>query len=265
MWESNTVEANGIRLHYTRTGGAKPPLVLAHGITDNGLCWTDVAQVLQADYDVIMVDARGHGLSDAPETGNDWMTLAEDIQGVIQALELQKPIVLGHSMGALTALIFASQYPDVPKAILLEDPPPMWMGASNTRNDGGAGVRNWIRSLAGQNRDDLLAGQRQATPHWTETELTTWADSKMQVSQNVAKIVDSNSDFSDLMPKITCPALLITADPNLGAAVNSETAARLKLLVPQIQIENIADAGHSIHRDKFDDYMRVVQAYLKSL
>jgi N-formylmaleamate deformylase len=62
-WQSGDVTANGIRLHYTRTGGDKPPLVLAHGVTDDGLCWTPVAAALAPDYDVIMVDARGHGRS----------------------------------------------------------------------------------------------------------------------------------------------------------------------------------------------------------
>ena len=271
MWESNTVEANGIKLHYTRTGGAKPPLILAHGITDNGLCWTDVAQVLQADYDVIMVDARGHGLSDAPEDGYDWMRFADDLHRVIEGLQLENPIILGHSMGALTALIVASLGPDVmlypvyPKAILLEDPPAMWMPSTGADTARAEGIRDWILSLKGKSRDELLDAQRQATPHWSETELENWADSKLQVSPHVSKIIGTNKDFSYLFRAIECPALLITADPNQGAIVNSETAAHLKALVPQLQIENIAGAGHSIHRDKFDNYMRVVQAYLKRL
>ena len=64
-WHSGFVESNGIRLHYTRTGGDKPPLVLAHGVTDAGLCWTPLAEALAPEYDAIMVDARGHGRSDA--------------------------------------------------------------------------------------------------------------------------------------------------------------------------------------------------------
>ena len=67
-WQSGDIETNGIRMHYHRTGGDKPALVLSHGATDSGLCWTRVARVLEADYDVIMPDARGHGRSDAPAT-----------------------------------------------------------------------------------------------------------------------------------------------------------------------------------------------------
>ncbi len=90
-WQSGEVEANGIRLHYTRTGGAKPPVVLAHGFSDDGLCWTPVAEALAPRYDVIMVDARGHGRSSAPEQGYSATIQAADLQGVITALGLQRP------------------------------------------------------------------------------------------------------------------------------------------------------------------------------
>ena len=53
QWQSGDVTANGIKVHYTRTGGDKPPLVLNHGATDNGLCWTPVATALEAEYDVV--------------------------------------------------------------------------------------------------------------------------------------------------------------------------------------------------------------------
>src|SRR5690349_5016852 len=103
-WQSGELDANGIRIHYTRTGGAKPPLVLAHGFSDDGLCWTPVARALEQDYDVIMVDARGHGLSEAPEQGYGHDQQAADLAGAIDALGLRRPAVLGHSMGAATTL-----------------------------------------------------------------------------------------------------------------------------------------------------------------
>jgi pimeloyl-ACP methyl ester carboxylesterase len=68
-WQTGYVETNGLRLHYTRTGGTKPPIVMAHGVTDAGPCRASVAEALAAEYDAIMVDARGHGRSDAPERG----------------------------------------------------------------------------------------------------------------------------------------------------------------------------------------------------
>lgn len=52
---------NGVKIHYYRTGGNKPPFVLLHGATDNGLCRTPVAEKLADKYDVIMPDALATG------------------------------------------------------------------------------------------------------------------------------------------------------------------------------------------------------------
>src|SRR5215207_9790651 len=164
-WQSGHIEANGIRLHYTRTGGAGPPLVLAHGVTDNGLCWTPVAAALAPEYDVIMVDARGHGYSDAPEQGYGPATQADDLSGLIGALGLRRPAVLGHSMGAVTTLVLAGAYPDVPGAILLEDPPPWWAAPpeeSPGDAERSAQMRIWITDLKRKTREELIAAQRAA-------------------------------------------------------------------------------------------------------
>ena len=120
-WRSDHVTANGIKMHYTRTGGDGPPVVLCHGSTDNGLCWTPVARALEADYDVVMPDARGHGLTDAPESGYDVATRAADLAAFVAALGLERPVVGGHSMGASTTLCFAAGHPDMLRAAVLED------------------------------------------------------------------------------------------------------------------------------------------------
>ena len=126
-WKSDYVTVNKIKLHYTRTGGDKQPLVVAHGVTDDGLCWTTIAKALAPNYDVVMVDARGHGRSDSPKSGYGPASHAKDMMGLVTKLNLQHPILLGHSMGAMTTLAFAGAYPDIPRAILLEDPPPWWV------------------------------------------------------------------------------------------------------------------------------------------
>ena len=90
-----------MRLHYYRTGhGDKPPLVLVHGFSDNGLCWSRTAHDLEAEYDVVMPDMRGHGLSARMRPGDD-VDMAADLAGLIRGLGLTRPIVGGHSMGAM--------------------------------------------------------------------------------------------------------------------------------------------------------------------
>jgi N-formylmaleamate deformylase len=265
-WQSGDVKANGIRLHYTRTGGAKPPVVLAHGFSDDGLCWTPVAEVLAPDYDVIMVDARGHGRSDAPAHGYGPTDHAADLAGAIAALELRRPAVLGHSMGAATALALAGADPDVPGAILLEDPPAWWVAASATDaeiEERLAQRRRWIEDLKSKTREELIVAQRAATPGWSEAELGPWADSKLRFNPSAMTMDPTGSlDWPATLARISCPALLITADPALGAILSDEMAGALQALVPQLRIAHITGAGHSIRRDQFDSYMQVVRGFL---
>ena len=93
-WTTGTCEANGINVHYLRTGGDKPPIVLLHGLMLNGACWTPLARALAEDYDVVMPDARGHGYSDAPDHGYSYNELATDVIGFIDVLRLAPPVLL---------------------------------------------------------------------------------------------------------------------------------------------------------------------------
>ncbi|HEX8236074.1 MAG TPA: alpha/beta hydrolase [Abditibacteriaceae bacterium] len=287
-WHEGDIKVDGLRLHYTRTGGAKPPVVLAHGFSDDGSCWKPVAQILSSQYDLIMVDARGHGRSAAPESGYSLMDHARDIAGVINGLGLHRPAVLGHSMGGATALVLAGAYPLLPSAILIEDagafgmkpstptPASQEQGAEEQQEqerrqmeeeqasrERQSGMHAWIRGIQGKTREELIAQQRAQTPHWSDDELEPWADSKLRLSLHVLNRSDAAPvDWPILLRQITCPALLITGDPSMGAIVTEQGATELQTFMPQLRIAHIPNAGHSIRRDQFSAYMDVVRAFL---
>ncbi len=261
-WQSGFVARKGIRLHYTRTGGNRSPVVLAHGFSDDGLCWTPVARALEAEYDLVMVDARGHGRSDAPAQGYDATTMAGDLAQVIDGLGLQRPIILGHSMGARMAMVLAGEFPGLPRAIALEDPPAWWDTGPEAVAQAAARMdqnRIWIAGLQQQSREAIIAAQRAAAPQWSDDELGPWADSKLRFNPNYFNRGDSPELAPEqLLARVRCPALLITADPALGAIVTEEQAAALRALVPQMRREHVADAGHSIRRDQPQAYLRII-------
>ena len=57
-WNTGMCETNGVGIHYLRTGGAKPAVVLLHGLMGSGACWTPLARALEGEFDVVMPDAR---------------------------------------------------------------------------------------------------------------------------------------------------------------------------------------------------------------
>jgi pimeloyl-ACP methyl ester carboxylesterase len=262
-WQSGEVTVNGLTLHYTRTGGDKAQVVLAHGFSDDGLCWTPVAELLAADYDVIMVDARGHGRSDGPEQGYGSAEHAADLAGLIEALRLERPAVLGHSMGAAAAQVLAGSCPDLPRAILLEDPPPRWMPPDPAEGGPRRAHGDWIIELKRKTREELMAHQRAESPSWSEAELGPWADAKLRLSFHVLNRAESLPlDWPATVKQITCPVLLITADPEQGAIVPVESAGALKEMLPQTQVVNLPGAGHNIRREQFERYMEVIKRFL---
>jgi N-formylmaleamate deformylase len=270
QWISDDFVVLGTKLHYYRTGGEKPPLVLLHGITDDGLCWGPVAEVLSAQYDVIMVDVRGHGKSDAPETGYTYVTMATEVAGLITGLGIKKPAILGASMGAVITLTLASLFPDLPRVILLEDPPPFWnwktpaLGEAESRD----ALLDWIIDNKRKTRDDLLAEVRDSNTHWTDAEMQPWVDAKHRFSLKITELVSVRDavpeNFLNFLKMITCPVLFIRADVEQGAVSCEEDVAALKSSVPQLKVVHIPNAGHNISRDQYARYMDVIQSFLVS-
>lgn len=87
-WSDGYVNSNGLRIHYYRTGGNKPPVIINHGANDDGLCWTRIAKKLEKDYDVILPDARGHGKSGSGKGDYSTKARTADLAGLIQELNL---------------------------------------------------------------------------------------------------------------------------------------------------------------------------------
>jgi pimeloyl-ACP methyl ester carboxylesterase len=266
-WSSGNIVANDIKLHYYRTGGNKPPLILSHGITDNGLCWTRLAQVLEQDYDLIMVDARGHGLSDAPSEGYSVDDRAADLAGLIQGLGLDKPYLLGHSMGADTTAALAAAYPELVGCAILEDPP--WgeqMASTEEREAWANEMRSTIRERKALSAEAIIAMGREKNPTWAEIEFGPWSEAKLQVSPNVLESYSKpRPNWRKTVTKITCPTLLIIGDPELGGIVTPKVAEEIKTLAPQLKVTGIERAGHNIRRENFEAFVAVVTEFLDAV
>jgi pimeloyl-ACP methyl ester carboxylesterase len=265
MWQSNFLESNDIRLHYTRTGGNKPALILLHGFSDDGLCWSPIADALANDYDILMVDARGHGRSDGPTSGYTHDQHAADVAELISGLGLRQPLVMGHSMGAVTTLTLAALHPEMPGAIVLEDPPPFWLPPTNTaeQTNRRKGMGNWIIDLKRKTREEMIEINRAASPNWPEAERGPWADAKLRMSLHVLNgFGEAGLDLRSVVSHIACPALLITSDVALGGIATPESATDLQALVPQLQMAHITNAGHNIRRDQPEQFLQAVRGFL---
>src|SRR5262245_8694587 len=92
------IATNGATIH-TRIGGHGPAVVLLHGYGETGDMWAPMAADLAADYTVIVPDLRGLGLSSKPPAGFDKKTQADDVAGVLDALEIERADLVTHDIG----------------------------------------------------------------------------------------------------------------------------------------------------------------------
>jgi N-formylmaleamate deformylase len=184
-----TVISNGIRLHYHTTGEGQP-VVFLHGITDNGLCWRRTARALAEDYQVVLVDARGHGLSEKPEKGYTPEIHAADAAGLIEGLGLQRPVVVGHSMGAAAAAALAATRPELLSGIVLEDPP--WLPGQIPPEWTEGARLEWekdLLALQALSKEEVEAQGRLNNPGWDAQDLPDWAEAKLQTSPSALRYI----------------------------------------------------------------------------
>ena len=162
-WMTGVCETSGVDIHYLRTGGSKPALVLLHGLTGSGACWTLLARALEADYDVVMPDARGHGNSSTPLNGYRYGDYASDVVGLIQELGLATPVLLGHSMGGMTAAVVATQVGTAIRGVVLADP--TFLSLQRQREVHESDVVEQHRRLLSLDREEVLAQARVRHAH----------------------------------------------------------------------------------------------------
>ena len=115
------VVAGDLTFHYVQWGEQGPPLICVHGITGNAFFFQALADSLSQRYRIFAYDLRGRGDSDKPEEGYGVPTHAADLVEIIAALELDRPVIIGHSLGALIGVYFAANYPEKLSKLVLID------------------------------------------------------------------------------------------------------------------------------------------------
>jgi pimeloyl-ACP methyl ester carboxylesterase len=118
---NDTIVAGDLTFHYAKWGEQGRPIVGIHGLTANAFSFQAWVDGLATDYQFYAHDLRGRGDSDKPEHGYSVPIHAADLAHLIDAWGLERPIVIGHSLGALIALYFAAHYPDKLSKLVLVD------------------------------------------------------------------------------------------------------------------------------------------------
>ncbi|MGB1189470.1 MAG: alpha/beta fold hydrolase [Pseudomonadales bacterium] len=262
-WIHGHVHHRDAELHYYRSPkNALPPLVLCHGFSDNGLCWDRVSQALAADFDIIMIDARNHGLSSSGSVTSEDMI--DDLAAVIRALDLGPTAALGHSMGAGTVAGLAAEHPGLVSKIILEDPPWYDIHGADAPTKGSQRVQNFkkfLEMVEKMSDAQLLAFGKTLRPNWQEDDFPAWMQSKRQVNP-LALVGLRHSDWQARVKKIKCPTLLIHADNSSDGILKPSVINAVLGSNSRFSTQEIKHSGHNIRRDQFEAYLSTLREFL---
>ena len=134
---SATVRVNGFDLHSWEWAGNEPTLICLHPSGHYGRIWESVARLLSPQFRVVALDQRGHGDSGQPASGSSAQDYASDVAGFVEAQKMEKVGVVGHSLGARTAMVFAAEHPERVSHVILVG------GPHFSTLQAGADVQHW--------------------------------------------------------------------------------------------------------------------------
>jgi lipase len=267
------ISVNGVRLHYRRWSPARarpglPPILLLHGLASAARIWDFVAPLLaEQGYEVFALDQRGHGESDKPETGYDFATIVADDDAFLQVLDIKRPVIAGHSWGAMVALQYAVTFPERVTAIVGVD------GGTFQLSQRSGWSREQARKelapprFAGTPRESFLSYFRNGplVKQWTpELEDVVLHIVQLREDDTVAprlsfenhlQIIDAMWDQPtlDLYAQVHCPVTLIVArqqprdeQQEARLRMQQENLTRLQASYPNISIVVMPDTIHDI-------------------
>lgn len=258
-WSHETARANGVELSYYRAGEG-PPLIAAHGLYDDGRRWVPVFSAL-ADRDCVAYDARGHGRSAAPDWGYGVDDRVADCVGLIDALNLDDPILLGHSVGGATVARVAAAHPDLPRGVVLEDPA-AWRDDPPAGPDGRA---RWVRERVTDRADRSVAALAAEYDEWEPDQARRLAAADRACHPRIANVARHGyPPVADSLADVTCPTLVLKG----GDEAESDAAVRARRHLAAMdngRLVRFSDAGHHVFRDAFDSAMAELRTFLTSV
>ena len=244
----------------------RPLAVLIHGVTSSSRTWWRVGPwFAERGWRAVAVDLRGHGKSPRMFGGEGLADLAADLYETVTPLlgpGERIDVLLGHSLGALTALKVATEHPGLVRRLVLEDPPDSEAGSV-----GFDGVAREVESGVAFTKgdpDDAARKLRADNPSWTDEDVANDVAGDLDCdAQPVADMVRDSLglDLPTTFETLETPTLLVLGSEDGGSVMlEPERGAAVKEL-RRGNVETFR-TGHNVHRDDFAGYVDLLGRWL---
>ncbi|HEU5291289.1 MAG TPA: alpha/beta fold hydrolase [Cyclobacteriaceae bacterium] len=248
---------------FFRELGQGQPFIILHGLMGSSDNWLTQAKLLADQYHLYMIDQRNHGQSSHSDDF-DYKVLANDIKDFIQQHKLEKPVVLGHSMGGKAAMNFAISNPDLLDRLIIVDIAPKAYPIHHDNIVEGLKAIP-INTLQSRNQaDEILSG------------FVPEVDVRQFLLKNLARKQEGGFAWKINLPVIDKNLELISADIQFPGTFNGQTLfvrgvnsnyvkdedrARIKALFPNSTLITM-DTGHWVQAEKPQEFVEVVRNFL---
>jgi pimeloyl-ACP methyl ester carboxylesterase len=268
------VEMRGLRFYYRDWECTKPgaqTLVLLHGYTGHARSWDSFAEAMARDYRVLVLDQRGHGQTQwAPPGAYGTDEMVKDLDAFVRAMQLDRFVLLGLSMGGLVSIGYAGKRPGALAKLVIVDIAPEIETAGLKRIQAGV-----VRSDLFDTRDEAFERARADNPipppdhqrYRVDYSLMRTADGKYTFRYDRALRDPKNpragiplEEGWRLVANIDVPTLVIRGE--ISDILSRPVAERMRRTIPDCRVVEVKGASHPVPLDKPAEFLAAVRTFL---
>jgi len=225
------------------------------------MTWDFVAYELAADFRVLTIDVRGRGLTDHTADGYTLPELAADVAGFIRALGLNRPVLLGHSMGARIVAAVGAIDPAVAGPLIVVEPPLTGPGRGPYPTSRETFQQQLRQAYSGTTVDEI----RRSFPDWSERELQIRAEWLATCDEHAVLETYDNfgrEDFFLYWRQLRAPVLFVLGGES--PVVTPQGEREVRAANPAAEIVTVVHAGHMVPWNNMSDFIAAVRRFARA-
>ncbi len=252
---SASIERDGVRIHYEVRGSGGVPILFTHGFAASSAMFASTAAALARDGEVITWDLRGHGQSDYPDDPSAYSVAltVEDMVGILDATDVDRAVIAGHSVGGFVSLEFLLAHPERVEGLILID-----TGPGYRRDDARAKWNDMAEAYAASFEDrglDALGDSEELDAHAHRDESGLIHAARGILVQRDARVIEA-------VPDIAVPTLVIVGERDRGYRQSADYfAAR----IPGARLVVVEGAGHAPNVSRPEVFEQAVRDFMAGL
>ncbi|GGF64984.1 alpha/beta fold hydrolase [Wenyingzhuangia marina] len=245
--------------------GSGFPLIILHGYFGMGDNWKSQANNLSGDFEVHLVDQRNHGRSFHSEEFS-YELMVQDLKHYFEVKNIDKAIVLGHSMGGKTAMLFAVEYPELVEKLVVADIAPKYYAPHHhTIIDALNSVDFSILKLRTE-VDDILKQSiaEEGVRQFLLKNVYRKTKTEMAFRFNLKSLTENNSEVGEALPAYTTyNGEVLFLRGQKSDYILDDDFALISAHFENAKIETVSNAGHWLHAENPSEFYNKLIAFIK--